>query len=279
MTRLTARLTGWAVLAAAAVIAMPGCMTDINAETPAQVRKQADMVSLMIGGAMGTGQLTEAGLIWIVEGNGGGYVTAITRSGRARTASERTIVHAVLGTSTVSANDTPGGLGKPVDETPAVLCYRFTVGYYPYQVWQADEPCPRPRPGAAGGLAATATAEASRRWSAQNAIVKLPRPALTQISSAPVSLSQAQHLLGLDRHARRAAGVLPLTASSFAAGHGRAALALPLSSGACIYLSLPDNPYGGGLPGPWLSPVLAPCTGAAALAASGWISVNPAAGG
>jgi hypothetical protein len=53
MTRLAARLTGWAVLAAAAVIAMPGCMTDINAETPAQVRKQADMVSLMIGGAMG----------------------------------------------------------------------------------------------------------------------------------------------------------------------------------------------------------------------------------
>jgi hypothetical protein len=43
--------------------------------------------------------------------------------------------------------------------------------------------------------------------------------------------------------------------------------------------SLPDNPRGGGLPGPWLSPVLAPCTGAAALAASGWISSNPVAGG
>jgi hypothetical protein len=161
----------------------------------------------------------------------------------------------------------------------AVLCYRFTVGYYPYQVWQANEPCPRPRPGATGGFAATATAEASRTWSAQNAMARLPRPALTEIRAAPVSLSQAQHLLGLDRHARRVAGILPLTTSAFAAGHGRAALSLRLRSGGCIYLSLPDNPQGGGLPGPWLSPVLAPCTGAAALAASGWISNNPAAGG
>jgi hypothetical protein len=48
--------------------------------------------------------------------------------------------------------------------------------------------------------------------------------------------------------------------------------------GGCAYLSLPDNPPGG-LPGPWLSPVHAPCTGAAALAASGWISVNPTLGG
>lgn len=37
MTRLAAWVAGWAVLAAAAVTAMPGCMT--NAETPAQVRK------------------------------------------------------------------------------------------------------------------------------------------------------------------------------------------------------------------------------------------------
>jgi hypothetical protein len=275
MTRLAARVTGWAVLAAAAVTAMAGCMTD--AETPAQVHKQASMVSLMIGNEMGTGQLTEADLIQIVEGNGGGYVTAITRSGRAGTASERTIVHAVLGTSNVSGSGSPGGLGKPVTAIPAVLCYRFTIGHYPYQVWQAGEPCPRP--GAAGGFAATATAEASRIWSAQNAVAKLPRAALAQVRAAPVSLSQARRVLGLDRHARQAAGVLPLTASEFAAGHGRAGVALRLRAGGCIYLSLPDNPHGGGLPGPWLSPVLAPCTGAAALAASGWISNNPAAGG
>jgi hypothetical protein len=279
MTRRAARVTGWMVLAAAVVIAMPGCMTDPQAETPAQVRKQASMVSLMIGDAMGTGQLTEADLIQIVESNGGGYVTAITRSGRARTASERTTVHAVLGTSIASGNGSPDGPGKPVAETPAVLCYRFTVGYYPYQVWQADEACPRPRPGATGGFAATATAEAGRVLSAQNALVRLPRPALAQIRAAPLSLSQVQHVLGLDRHARQAAGILPLTAIAFAAGHGRAALALRLRAGGCIYLSLPDNPDGGGLPGPWLSPVLAPCTGAAALAASGYISNNPAAGG
>jgi hypothetical protein len=252
-------------------------MTDSSAETPAQVRKQAGLVSLMIGSAMGTGQLTEADLIQIVESDGGGYVTAITRAGRARTASERTIVHAVLGTSVTSGNGSADGLGKPVAETPAVLCYRFTAGYYPYQVWQSGEPCPRP--GATGGFAATATAEASRVGSARNAIAKLPQAALAQVRAAPVSLAQAQHVLGLDRRARQAAGILPLTASAFAAGHGRAALALRLHAGGCIYLSLPDNPDGGGLPGPWLSPVLAPCTGAAALAASGYISSNPAAGG
>jgi hypothetical protein len=179
----------------------------------------------------------------------------------------------------MAGNGSPGGLGKPVAEIPAVLCYRFTVGYYSYQVWQADEQCPRSRPGAAGGFAATATSEASRIWSAQNAIFKLPRSALAQVLAAPGSLAQARHLLGLDRHARRVAGVLPLGASEFAAGHGVAALALRLRAGGCIYLGLPDNPHGGGWPGPWLSPVQAPCTGAAALAASGWISNNPTAGG
>jgi hypothetical protein len=142
MTRLVPQVTGWAVLAAAAVTAVTGCVS--TAESPSQVRKQASQVSLMISSAMGTGPLTEAGLIQIVESNGGGYVTAITRSGRAGTGSERTVVHAVLGTSIVSAA---------------------------------------------------------------------------------------------------------------------------------------DDPQDGGLPGPWLSPVQAPCTGAAALAASGWISNNPAAGG
>lgn len=93
-----------------------------------------------------------------------------------------------------------------------------------------------------------------------------------------MSLAQAAHLLGPDRLARQAAGILPLTASEFAAGHGRAAVTLRLRAGGCIYLSLPDNPPGEGLPGPWLSPLLAPCTGTAALAASGWISNNPAAG-
>jgi hypothetical protein len=254
--------------------AVPGCMTD--AEPPSQVRKQAAQVSLMISSAMGTGRLTEASLIQIVESNGGGYVTAITRSGRAGTASERTIVHAVLGTSIVSA---AGGLGKGIIGTPAVLCYRFTVGHYSYQVWQAQEPCPRSPPGASGGFVATATAEASQVQSATGAIFKLPRAALAQIQAAPVSLSQAVRLLGLDRHARRHAGILPLTAMRFAAGHGRAALALRLRAGGCIYLSLPDDPDGEGLPGPWLSPAEAPCTGAAALAASGWISNNPAAGG
>ncbi len=235
------------------------------------------MVSLMISNAMGTSQITEADLIQIVESDGGGYVTMITRSGRAGTAGERTIVHAVLGTNAVSAAG-PGGLGKPGVATSAVLCYRFTVGYYPYQVWQAQQACPQPRSGTAGGFAATALAQASQVYSAQTAIANLPRAALGQVRAAPMSLSQAQRLLGLNRRARRQAGILPLTASGFAAGHGRDALALRLRGGGCIYLSLPDNPHGG-LPGPWLSPVQAVCTGAAATGASGWISVNPTAGG
>jgi hypothetical protein len=277
MNGLMPRLIGWAALATATVTALSGCMTDASVESAAQVRKQAGMVSLLIGNAMGAGRLTEAGLIQIVEGSGGGYVTAITRSGRA--ASERTVVHAVLGTNIVSGAAPGYGLGKPFAGVPAVLCYRFTVGYYSYQVWQAQEQCPRPRAGAAGDFTATAMAQASRVWSAGNAIFKLPRAALGQVRAAPVSLSQARALLGLDRRARQVAGVLPLNASEFAAGHGRAALALRLHAGGCVFLSLPDNPDGGGLPGPWLGPVLAPCTGASAMAASGWISNNPAAGG
>ena len=134
------RVTGWAVLAAASVATLAGCMTD--AEPSAQVRTQASHVSLMISNAMGTRQLTEADLIEIVESNGGGYVTAITRSGRAGM-SERTVVHAVLGTSIVTAAGSIPGLGRPLGGTVTVLCYRFTVGYVPYQVWQAQEPCPQ----------------------------------------------------------------------------------------------------------------------------------------
>lgn len=162
----------------------------------------------------------------------------------------------------------------------AVLCYRFTVGYYSYQVWQTQEPCPRSQPSVPGGFATTATAEDSRVQAAENAISELPPPALAQIQAAPASLSQAAHLLDLDRHAHWVARILilPITASEFTVGHGRAALALRLRAGGCVYLSLPDNPDGG-LPGPWLSPVHAPCTGAAALAASGWTSVNPTLGG
>jgi hypothetical protein len=266
----------WAVLAAAIGV-VPGCMN--TAESPSQVRSQAGQVALMIGSQMGASRLTEASLIQIVESNGGGYVTAITRSGRAGTASERTVVHAVLGTSIVAGGGGSGGLGKPVGGTPAIRCYRFTVGYYPYQVRQAQEPCNPPAQASAGGFAAMATTAASRVWSAQNSISKLPPPAQAAINTAPVSRSQAARVLGLDRHASRVAGILPITAGQFAVGHGRAGVALQLRAGGCIYLSLPDNPQADGLPGPWLGPVHAPCTGAAALAASGWISSDPTAGG
>ena len=278
MNRLLPRVAGWAATAAATVAGVAGCMVTPTGESPGEVQQQASMVSLMIGSSMGMSQLTEAGLIQIVEGSGGGYVTAISRSGRVGTAGERTTVHAVLGTSIMVRKGPIDEMG-PVDG--AVLCYRFTVGYYPYQVWQAQESCPRSRPSVPGGFATAATAEDSRVQAAEYAISGLPRPALAQIQAAPASLSQAAHLLGLDRHAHRLARILilPVTASEFAAGHGRAALAVRLRTGGCAYLSLPDNPEGGGLPGPWLSPVHALCTGAAALAASGWISVNPTLGG
>lgn len=269
-------MASWAVLAAA-IGALPGCMT--SAESPSQVRNQAGRAALMISSQMGASRLTEASLIQIIEGSGGGYVTTIIRSGRAGTASERTIVHAVLGTSIVAGGGGSSGLGKPVDGTPSIRCYRFTVGYYAYQVWQAQEPCPRPGHASAGGFAAMAAAEASRVRSAQDALSKLPPSAQAAINTAPVSPSQAAHVLGLDRHTSRIAGILPITAGQFAFGHGRAGVALPLRAGGCIYLGLPDDPAANGLPGPWLGPVAAPCTGAAALAASGWISSDPTAGG
>lgn len=276
MGRLVPWLTGWAVLAVAGV---SGCMITGSGESSAQVHKQASLVSTVIGNSMGMGRITEAGLIQIVESDGGGYVTAITRSGQAGTPGERTTVHAVLWTSTLVQKGPIDEMG-PVSDTAAVLCYRFTVGYYPYQVWQAQEPCPPSRPAAPGGFATTAAAEASRIQAAEDAIAELPEAARARVRAAPGSLSQAARLLGLDRRTRRVTRlVLPVTAGEFAAGRGRAALALRLRTGGCVYLSLPDDPEGGGLPGPWLSPVHAPCTGAAALAASGWLSVNPTLGG
>ncbi len=94
-----------------------------------------------------------------------------------------------------------------------MLCYRFTVRYYSYQVWQAQEACPRPQPAAGGSFAATATAGASRVWSAQNAIVKLPRtaqvlaePALPGAVAASGSISNNPPLVA-DGHNPR--GMVP----------------------------------------------------------------------
>ena len=90
----------------------------------------------------------------------------------------------------------------------SVLCCRFTVGYYSYQVWQAQELCPRPQPAAAGSFAATATTEASRVWSAQNAIVKLPRTAPAQVLAAP-ALPGCSSRLRLDSATTSAGGRPP----------------------------------------------------------------------
>jgi hypothetical protein len=86
------------------------------------------------------------------------------------------------------------------------------------------------------------------------------------------------HPLGRDGHAHQVAGNLPVAASQFAAGHGRAALALRLRADSCVYPQPPRPTPMAEVAGPQLSPVRAP-TNAAALATCGWISNNPAAGG
>jgi hypothetical protein len=256
------------LMPAVAAASLTGCVAVTDTST---VSKNAAMVTLMVSGGMGEGPFTEADLIGTVAEYGGqyggqAYVTAISRSGRIRTGTMQTIVHAVL-------------IGSQDQNSAPVMCYRVTVGYVDWQVSQAREACPGVPANTPGGYATIALAQAGKIALEEDSAMELPVAAQVRVAVAPMSRLQAIRLLGLGWRARRKAGVLPVTASEFAADGARSALALRLRAGGCVYLSMPDNPDGNGLPGPWLSPVHAACTGAAALAASGWISQNPTAGG
>lgn len=256
-----------------AVASMPSASNPSSASDLSGTGRASAVVNEMAL-MMSRGALTEASLVSYVITSGGGYVTDIRTSGKAGTLGYRITMDTVLGTSVVRPPDAP-----PIDEvyprgTPVALaCYRFIAGWYdtivsgPYRI-QCRQ------------MQAASLAQASRVADAWLiAQVLIPPPAVPDTRRAAIRLIEQKWKIS-DQQTIQATRLL--TRLSFASGSGLAAGAVPMSDGGCIYVSFGAGDTALARPlfsDAWPAPADARCTAAAALAASGPLSYNPADGG
>ena len=253
-----------------------GCMTEPGTRNAALTVNRANWVAMEIPAAMSMGALTEASLIRLVNEDGGGYVTLITISGPRGTSRQRTTIDAVLGTSVVR-NPPQGGNVNGGQDVPVVMCFQFTVGWADTKVSPpVRRNCPEAGTATIGtGASAAADAGAAEINSAQNLAATIDVP------PGVVPGSRTDALKVLDSGPAASHGLVSaLRRMSYAGKSGIAAAAVPDSGGGCVYISFTrDGIATRTRAQAWAAPLDAPCTGAGALAASGTISYNPAAGG
>jgi hypothetical protein len=257
----------------------PGADADNASSSGSLAAQRAGYVDTMLSNSYATGPETERGIMSVIAGFGGGYVTSAVLSGTAGTPTEQLTLDVVLGAGQVI--DSMQGEGDKSPSDPR--CYIYTVGFYSYDVKSAQTTCP------AALTMAKAQAIAKRQLAAELVASKNYGGAFKQI---PDSLAAAEDAVGFT-------GKTPATTapsgSSFAAGPGpegkpAAGLAVPQSGGACIYvvyrwikfspmpgtqLSTTDGPSLAA----WAAPTDEPCRGSAALAAAGFITVDTYEGG
>jgi hypothetical protein len=282
--------TATAGLAATVAVAVMGCAAagswggHLSAD-PALDANRANWVQDSIARAMSLGALTEQSLIQIVSDNGGGYVTRITVSGPRGASGQQLTMDTVLGSYPVRSAPASGTVNSPDGQDP-IECFTFTIG------WQDTEVAPPVRKDcqetALGSPSTLATREASRVGAAANlasvlAVPATPVPAIRQNALGRLAVGRANALNALSPSLGQAKASQEWTYAtdhlSFASAKGAAAVALPVPGGGCVYLAFgPDSGAGGPVPA-WPAPVAAPCTGAAALAASGPVTSDPQGGG
>lgn len=246
---------------------------------------RAGYVQTMLSNEMAMRPLDEGGLDQVVQGYGGGYVLSVSASGTMYTGTEQHTADVVLGVTPVQDHMQ----GEGYTGAAAVQCYRYSIGYYPYQVGYVPIACPAPdspadeERGAQAWAAGLGAAEAYSGYGP---------------GTVPASLAQAEALLApVLRQATAGTGGLraagPESPSDFATGtdlgagvrYGTAiaALAVPLSNGTCAYVGFGytiDNDGSRQLTfGGTISPWRAACNGQAALGAVAPFSVDPGAGG
>jgi hypothetical protein len=271
-----------------AAVILAGCMNQpqdpqlVEARDTNLTTARAGYVDLMLGNIMGTsGPMDEDGVFAVVANYGGGYITTATTTGTVGTPSEQLSFDTVLGAAAIThwmQGETYGG-------PSAILCFRFTVGYYP-RITHTSVPCP---PDASPAHTAALAQRQAAATTTAHAFA-----GSKQGRAVPLDLAEAEQAAGIG--APSTASVAPtglasptaneplLTSAGFATAHGIAALAVPQTSDACLYILFARAKAANGLPGGlairgWAAPTQAACTGSAALTAAGYISNDSRAGG
>ena len=274
------------LLVAALVItaAMAGCDFG-DVPEPSLTVNRANWVQMMIAQDMSMGALSEYELDGIVAEDGGGYITRITVTGRRGTGSQQVVMDTVLGTDIVR-NPPAGGNVNSGDIPQVVLCFQFRIGWTDTMV---PPPVQQKCPESASKWPSLAAEQAATIDSAQGlaAIVATPQLTVPGDRGAALKLLERFGTHALKFDVRQGVPLEPYKAElghalrglSFASGSGVAAVAMPVVGGGCVYetFTRSDLPRGSNLA--WAAPLDAPCTGVAALAASGPLSYNPGAGG
>lgn len=249
---------------------------------PAPITAQrAGYVATMLSNSYASGPETESGIMSVIAGYGGGYVTEAKLSG-APGPTQRLTLDVVLGGGVRDRMQGETDLGPAY-----IACFTFTVGYYGSDNTESQVTCP------SSLTTAAAHATAARQIAEQ---VDAERYNTTIASgSIPTTLAAAEQLIGLGSGVRSSAAA-NVTAADFATGtdglqhRPDAALALPQPGGGCVYVlyrwvrisrvsggtaSTSDFP----LTRAWAAPTDAACTGTPALGAGAFLTADRYAGG
>lgn len=269
-------VAGTVAVAACAVLAACG---PLEPDTSPLATQRAGYVDTMLQNSYAGGPETERGIMSVIAGYGGGYVTSATLTGVGASPSEKLTLDVVIGAGAVS----DGMQGETDRDASDPHCYTFTLSYYGYEVTDKENACPSALTTAAAQAAArrqiAAQIESESYWAAASAEI-------------PGSLSAAEASIGFT-------GKTPSTTaprgSSFAAGQvpgggSAAGLAVPQPGGACVFVAFrsiratsKNGTHFSTSDGPafaaWAAPTSAPCQGSAALAAGAFLTVDSNAGG
>ena len=274
--------------------ALAGCASAVppgDTETDPSVSDSADPVTaqrahyvdLMLANSYASGPETQSGIMSVISGYGGGYITTAS-VGSPALANETLTLSVVLGAGSV-LNDMQG---ETYLGLAGIACFTYRLGYYGYTGDYAQVRCP-------ASLTTTAARAVASRQISDQVWAERYDLALKQI---PATLAAARQVLFPTESDTAADGVssADLTASAFAAGTDaqlklpEAGLALRQTDGGCDYVVfrwIRDSWVGGGTSGfsqapvarAWAAPTADPCTGAAALAAGQFLTVDRYAGG
>ena len=255
--------------------------TSLNSADPITAQR-AGYVATMLSNSSASGPETESGIMSVIAGYGGGYVTDASLSG-APGATQKLTLAVVLGGGSVR-----NSMQGETDMDPAgVGCFTFTVGYYGNSDTKSQVACPSSLTTAAAQ--ATATRQIAEQIGAERYDTTIASGAI------PTTQAAAEQLIGLGGPANSSA-TASLTAANFATGTDSvqhrpdAALALPQSGGGCVYVLyrwVQVSRVGGGTTSTsdspvtraWAAPTDAACTGTAALSAGAFLTADRYAGG
>lgn len=283
---LAATVSGCASTTAAAAHGSAGlsasaATTGLNTSDPITAQR-AGYVATMLSNSYASGPETESGIMSVIAGYGGGYVTDASLSGAAGPTQKLTLAVVLGGGSVLNSMQ-----GETNMAPAGIACFTFTVGYYSYGGSKTQVACP------SSLTTATAQATATRQIAEQTGAERYDTTIASK--STPTTLAEAEKMVGLGSPADSSA-TAGLTAANFATGTDGvqhkpdAALALPQSGGGCIYVLyrwVQTSWVGGGTSGTsdspvtraWAAPTDAACTGAAALSAAAFLTVDRYAGG